>query len=203
MEMNKKIILASGSKIRQKILSSAGVTFLSDPANIDENTIKVSLDKNKNSHEQIAQTLSDFKGLNRINIWPNDLIISCDQILSFNGEIFSKPKNKEIAMDQIKKLRGSKHLLITASTIIEDSEIIWRDVSKAEMFMRELSDNQVFNYIEKIGIECTKSVGGYMIENEGIKLFNKINGDYFTILGIPLTKIINFLFEKDFINDFK
>ena len=200
--MNKKIILASGSKIRQKILSSAGVTFLSDPANIDENTIKVSLDKNKNSHEQIAQTLSDFKGLNRINIWPNDLIISCDQILSFNGEIFSKPKNKEIAMDQIKKLRGSKHLLITASTIIEDSEIIWRDVSKAEMFMRELSDNQVFNYIEKIGIECTKSVGGYMIENEGIKLFNKINGDYFTILGIPLTKIINFLFEKDFLNDF-
>ena len=203
MEMNKKIILASGSKIRQKILSSAGVTFLSDPANIDENTIKVSLEKNKNSHEEIAQTLSDFKGLNRINIWPNDLIISCDQILSFNGEIFSKPKNKEIAMNQIKKLRGSKHLLITASTIIENSEIIWRDVSKAEMFMRELSDNQVFNYIEKIGIECTRSVGGYMIENEGIKLFNKINGDYFTILGIPLTKIINFLFEKDFINDFK
>jgi len=203
MEMNKKIILASGSKIRQKILSSAGVTFLSDPANIDENTIKVSLEKNKNSHEEIAQTLSDFKGLNRINIWPNDLIISCDQILSFNGEIFSKPKNKEIAMNQIKKLRGSNHLLITASTIIENSEIIWRDVSKAEMFMRELSDNQVFNYIEKIGIECTRSVGGYMIENEGIKLFNKINGDYFTILGIPLTKIINFLFEKDFINDFK
>ena len=203
MEMNKKIILASGSKIRQKILSSAGVTFLSDPANIDENTIKVSLEKNKNSPEEIAQTLSDFKGLNRINIWPNDLIISCDQILSFNGEIFSKPKNKEIAMNQIKKLRGSKHLLITASTIIENSEIIWRDVSKAEMFMRELSDNQVFNYIEKIGIQCTKSVGGYMIENEGIKLFNKINGDYFTILGIPLTKIINFFFEKDFINDFK
>ncbi|MAR79369.1 MAG: septum formation protein Maf [Rhodospirillaceae bacterium] len=203
MEMNKKIILASGSKIRQKILSSAGITFLTDPANIDEDTIKVSLEKNKNSPEEIAQTLSDFKGLNRINIWPNDLIISCDQILSFNGEIFSKPKNKEIAMNQIKKLRGSNHLLITASTIIENSEIIWRDVSKAEMFMRELSDNQVFNYIEKIGIQCTKSVGGYMIENEGIKLFNKINGDYFTILGIPLTKIINFLFEKDFINDFK
>ena len=202
MNMNKKIILASGSSIRQKIFSNAGISFLTDPANIDEESIKFSLEQIKKSHEEITQTLSDFKGLNRINSWPNDLIISCDQILSFNGEIFSKPTNKGTAIKQIKKLNGSKHFLITASTIIENSEIIWRDISKAEMFMRNLSDNQIIDYVETIGVECTKSVGGYMIEKEGIKLFKKITGDYFAILGIPLTKIINFLFEKDFLNDF-
>tara|TARA_B100001559_G_C16461932_1_gene604541 strand:- start:6 stop:599 length:594 start_codon:yes stop_codon:yes gene_type:complete len=192
----KKIILGSASIIRKTLLSNAGIDFVVDPATIDENSIKESLELERTSHEDIVQTLSDFKALNRASIWPNDIIISCDQILSHKGKIFSKPENIISAKKQISILNGSKHHLITAATIIENKEIVWRNISKSEMLMRNLNDNEITNYVEKIGEDITKSVGGYMIEREGIKLFEKIKGDYFSILGIPLLEIINFLNNK-------
>ena len=135
------------------------------------------------------------------NVWQNDIVISCDQILSFEGKILSKPDNPETAIKNLKDLSGSKHYLITASTIIDSKEIIWRHLSKSEMFMRNLNENQILNYINRVGVECTRSVGGYMIEKEGITLFNKITGDYFSILGIPLIEILNFLYENALLNE--
>ncbi len=197
--MNAKIILASSSEIRQKLFRNAGITVITDPANIDENSIKLSLEKENKSHDEIVQILSDYKGINKANKWSDNIIISCDQILSFKGKILSKPEDIESAKKNLKNLSGSKHLLITASTIIENKNIVWRHLSKSEMFMRKLNDVQVSSYINEVGSKCLNSVGGYMIEEQGIKLFNKINGDYFSILGIPLIEIINFLYEKNMI----
>tara|TARA_B100000700_G_C14607509_1_gene652027 strand:+ start:48 stop:650 length:603 start_codon:yes stop_codon:yes gene_type:complete len=199
MKMNEKIILASSSKIRQELFRNVGIPFISDPSNIDENSIKKSLQKEKKSHEDIVQILSDYKGLNKVNMWPNNLIVSCDQILSFEGNILSKPNNLQMAVENLKNLNDSKHYLLTASTIIENKNIVWRHLSKSEMFMRKLNDNQILNYIEEVGLSCTESVGGYMIEKEGLKLFNKIKGDYFSILGMPLIEILNFLYQKKII----
>ncbi|MBL43000.1 MAG: septum formation protein Maf [Rhodospirillaceae bacterium] len=197
--MNAKIILASSSEIRQKLFRNAGIPVITDPANIDENSIKLSLEKENKSHDEIVQILSDYKGINKANKWSDNIIISCDQILSFKGKILSKPKDIESAKKNLKNLSGSKHFLITASTIIENKNIVWRHLSKSEMFMRKLNDVQISSYINEVGSKCLSSVGGYMIEEQGIKLFNKINGDYFSILGIPLIEIINFLYEKNMI----
>ena len=197
--MNAKIILASSSEIRQKLFRNAGIPVITDPANIDENSIKLSLEKENKSHDEIVQILSDYKGINKANKWSDNIIISCDQILSFKGKILSKPKDIESAKKNLKNLSGSKHFLITASTIIENKNIVWRHLSKSEMFMRKLNDVQISSYINEVGSKCLSSVGGYMIEEQEIKLFNKINGDYFSILGIPLIEIINFLYEKNMI----
>ena len=191
--MSGKLILASSSEVRKALLEKSNISFTSIKANIDEDAVKSSLLSENYSPRDIADALAELKA-SKISLKnQNSLVLGCDQILEFEGNILEKPPSKNSAIQQLMKISGKKHCAYSAAVIFESSQPIWRYVGKADLFLKNNSEEYISDYVNRNWESIKNSVGGYKIEEEGCRLFSKINGDYFSILGMPLLEIINFL----------
>ncbi len=198
--MSGKLILASSSEVRKALLEKSNISFTSIKANIDEDAVKSSLLSENYSPRDIADALAELKA-SKISLKnQNSLVLGCDQILEFEGNILEKPPSKNSAIQQLMKISGKKHCAYSAAVIFESSQPIWRYVGKADLFLKNNSEEYISDYVNRNWESIKNSVGGYKIEEEGCRLFSKINGDYFSILGMPLLEIINFLCIRGVIN---
>ena len=189
------IVLASSSVIRRKLLVNAGLTVEVHPANIDEDAVKAAV-RNGNeslSPADVALILAQTKAQTVSERKSGQLVIGADQVLSFQGRIFSKPADKNAARDQLIELRGKSHELISAVAVARDGDIIWSDERNAVLHMREFSNDFLGRYLAKMGPAVTESVGGYKLEGLGVHFFERIDGEYFTVLGLPMLPLLTFL----------
>ena len=187
------IILASKSAVRKKILIENGINCLIEPANIDEESIKKSLLNQKATPEIISKNLAELKA-NKISIKQNEkLVLGADSVIDLNGDIISKPSNRIIALEILKKLNGKKHNLISSVCISKNGSMIWNYTDKAELTMKEMTEKQLKEYLEKIKDEELYAYNVYQIEGEGRSLFSKIKGDENTIMGLPIKQIKQYL----------
>lgn len=188
-----KVILASSSSIRAKMLRDAGVKFDVQIPYVDEETILRSLNSEGAKPADIADTLAEYKARHISNKNFSSLVIAADQVLAFNGQIYTKPKDIKEARAHLNLLKGQGHQLLSAVVIYEDMKPIWRHTGRAQLSMRNFSNAFLDNYLEKVGEDILHCVGCYQLESYGINLFTHIKGDYFTILGLPLLEVLSFL----------
>jgi len=184
------LVLASGSRIRAELLENAGLSIVVDPADIDERAVEEPLLKAGFSPEDLALVLAEAKANDVSERRPGDLVIGADQILAFDGQRHTKPENMEAARRQLLAFSGKTHELLSAVVISKDGEAIWRHVSTARLTMRKLSPPFVGHYLAQVGDVALSSVGAYQLEGPGVQLFEKIEGDYFTVLGLPLLPLL-------------
>ena len=191
--MKKKIILASKSGVRKQILNKNGIDCEVIPANIDEDRIKESLLKEKATPELISKNLAELKA-NKISEKKfNEIVLGADSVIDLNGELISKPLNRDDAMIILKKLNGQKHYLISSVCISKNGSMIWNYTDKASLTMKNMSDKELEDYLGKISNEALFAYNVYQIEGEGRNLFSNIEGDENTIMGLPVKKIKEFL----------
>ncbi|MFC5586708.1 Maf-like protein [Nitratireductor kimnyeongensis] len=184
------IILASGSAFRQKMLRDAGVTFRVERSTIDERSVESALEGSGSDPETLAQILAEAKAVDVSEREPGALVIGADQTLSLGDEVFHKPADMEGARRHLLKLSGRTHQLNSAVVIARDGEVIWRHVGVARLTMRDLDPGFIGRHLSSVGEKALASVGAYQIEGEGIQLFEKIEGDTFTIVGLPLLPLL-------------
>ena len=188
-----KIILASNSKVRKKILDKNGIECKVFPPNVDEEMAKESLMKENASPELISKNLAELKA-NKISLkFNNEIVLGADSVIDINGELVSKPKNREEALKILKKLNGKTHHLISSICISKNGSMIWNYTDKAALTMKNMTDQQLEEYLFKIKDEALYSYNVYQIEGEGRSLFSKIEGDENTIMGLPVKKIKDYL----------
>lgn len=191
--MSQPILLASGSEIRQTLLRNAGVPFTVTPARIDEDAIKRALEAEGALPRDIADALAEGKARKVSSKNPGALVLGFDQVLDHDRQILSKPRSVEEAREQLTRLRGQIHSLLSAAVIYEDGEPLWRHIGIARLTMRDFSDAYLDDYLARNWDSIRHSVGGYKLEEEGVRLFSRIQGDYFTILGLPLVELLSYL----------
>ena len=188
-----KIILASNSKVRKKILDGNGVECKVFPSNINEEMVKESLIRENNSPELISKNLAELKA-NKISLkYNNEIVLGADSVIDINNELISKPKNREEAFNILKKLNGKTHYLISSVCISKNGTMIWNYTDKAALTMKDMTDQQLKDYLAKIKDEALYAYNVYQIEGEGRTLFSKIDGDHNTIMGLPIKKIKAYL----------
>lgn len=175
------------------MLENAGIGHVVDAASIDEKELKEKLRKDRIEVETAAQTLAQAKAAAVAARHPGAYVIGADQILEFDGRWFDKPQDKEQAAATLKTLRGRTHRLVSAIVVCQDEEPKWKYVETANLTMRDFSDTFLERYITESGPEILESVGAYRLEGTGAQLFVRIEGDYFTILGLPLLALLEFL----------
>ena len=191
--MIKKIILASKSKVRKKILEENEINCVVEPANIDEDLVKDSLIKEGALPAIVSKNLAELKA-NKISQKKNgELVLGADSIIDLNNKIISKPSNRNEALAILKKLSGQKHHLISSVCISKNGSMIWNYTDKAELTMKQMSTNELKLYLAKIGDEELYAYNVYQIEGEGRSLFSKIEGDKDTIMGLPIQQIKKYL----------
>ena len=191
--MISSIILASKSKVRKEILEKNGICCVVEPSNLDEDSIKNSLLKEGASPEIVSKNLSELKA-NKISQKKNgELVLGADSIIDLNGEIISKPSNRDEALKILEKLNGQKHYLISSVCISKNGSMIWNYTDKASLTMKKMTDKELKLYLNKIKDEKLYAYNVYQIEDEGRSLFSKIEGDKDTIMGLPIKKIKEYL----------
>ena len=190
-----KIILASKSKVRKKILDEHNILNEVRPSNVDEDIIKISLLKEKASPEIISKNLAELKA-NKVSAADKDnLVLGADSVIDLDGELISKPNSRSEALMILKKLNGKKHFLISSVCISKNGAMVWNYSDKAVLTMKKMTDDELKNYLEKISDEALYAYNVYQIEGEGRKLFSEIIGDENTIMGLPIQKIKDYLKE--------
>ena len=188
-----EIILASKSKIRLEILKKNRINCESQPSNIDEDEIKHSMIKQGASPEDISKNLAELKANKISQKNPEKVVIGADSVIDLENEIISKPKNRDEALDILKKLNGKNHFLISSVCISKNGSMIWKCTDKAELIMKQMTENQLKIYLSKIDDEKLYAYNVYQIEGEGKNLFVSIKGDVDTIMGLPINKIKEYL----------
>jgi septum formation protein len=188
--MTDRIILASGSPFRKTLLANAGIEFSAVPAEIDERAVEAPLQGSGTTPEDVALILAEAKALDVSERNPGALVIGCDQTLSLGDHVFHKPDGMEGARRHLLSLSGKTHQLNSAVVLARDGETLWRHVSVARLTMRKLDPAFIGRHLARVGDKALASVGAYQIEGEGIQLFEKIEGDYFTIVGLPLLPLL-------------
>ena len=191
--MLNKIILASKSKVRKEILDKNNITSEVKVSNVDEDVVKESLIKEMASPEIISKNLAELKA-NKVSLNQLDqIVIGADSVIDLDGDLISKPKNREEALNILKKLNGKKHYLVSSVCISKNGSMIWNYTDKAELTMKEFTDNDLKKYLSKITDEALYAYNVYQIEGEGRNLFLSIKGDENTIMGLPVKKIKEYL----------
>ena len=175
------------------MLTSAGVAFITDPADVDEGAVKQALAAKRVDAAVVAETLAAMKADEVSHRHPESLIIGSDQMLACEGRWFDKPVDRASAKNQLLDLRGRSHELISAVTVFRGNRSLWRRVDRASLVMRAFSEAFVDEYLDCVGDDALLSVGAYQIEGRGIQLFETIDGDVFTIMGMPLLPLLAFL----------
>ena len=192
--MPNKIILASKSKVRKEILDKNNIESDVMPSNVDEDIVKESLIKEKATPEIISKNLAELKA-NKVSMKKIDeIVLGADSVIDLNGELISKPETREEAMKILKKLNGKSHFLISSVCVSKNGSMIWNHTDKAKLSMKNLSDEELKNYLSKIPDETLYAYNVYQIEGIGRNLFTSIEGDEDTIMGLPVKKI------KEYIN---
>ncbi len=191
--MLNKIILASKSKVRKDILDKNNIKSDVVPSNVDENVVKESLIKEKATPEIISKNLAELKA-NKVSMKKSDnIVLGADSVIDLDGELISKPKNREDAMKILKKLNGKSHFLISSVCISKNGSMIWNYTEKAKLTMKSFSDDELKNYLSRISDESLYAYNVYQIEGEGRSLFASIEGDENTIMGLPVKKIKEYI----------
>lgn len=197
--MQKPLILASSSTTRAQILRAAGLSLATQSPRIDEETIRRALESEGAHPRDIADTLAEMKARKVADRNPDTLVLGCDQVLEFDRRAWGKPETMAEARTQLLTLRGQTHHLLSALVLYDDGKPVWRHIGKATLTMREFSDAWLDDYLARNWHSIQHSVGGYKLEEEGIRLFTTIEGDYFTILGLPLLPLLAYLGTRGFI----
>ena len=192
-----EIILASKSKVRKEILDKNYIKCRVIPSNVDEEIVKKSLLNEKASPEFISKNLAMLKANKVSQKNPDDLVLGADSVIDLNGELISKPSNRIEAMSILKKLNGKKHHLVSSVCISKNGSMIWNFTDRALLTMKDMTENELSNYLSKISDEALYAYNVYQIEGEGKSLFSDINGDENTIMGLPIKKI------RDSLGNFK
>jgi septum formation protein len=191
--MLNKIILASKSKVRKEILDKNNIECVVEPSNVDEETVKSSLLKEKANPELISKNLAALKA-NKVSAKKVDeIVLGADSVIDLDGELVSKPESREEAMKILKKLNGKSHFLISSVCVSKNGSMIWNYTDKAMLTMKKFSDDQLENYLSKIPDKILYAYNVYQIEGEGRKLFQSIKGDEDTIMGLPIKKIKEYI----------
>ena len=191
--MNDPIVLASSSEIRAELLSRAGVGVDVVPARIDEESLKLSLISDGAGPRDIADALAEMKARRVADKMPGRWVLGCDQVLDFGGQILSKPSDIVEAREQLASLSGQRHSLLSAAVLYDAGEPVWRHVGQVRLTMHSLSGTFIDDYLARNWDSVRHSVGAYKIEEEGVRLFSRIDGDHFTIQGLPLIEFLSFL----------
>ena len=195
--MPNKIVLASKSRVRKKILEENKIECVVDPSNVDEDIVKKSLLNEKASPEIISKNLAELKA-NKISLKrAEELVLGADSVIDLKGKIISKPVNRKEALKILKDLNGQTHHLISSVCISQNGAMIWNYTDRASLTMKQMSESELKSYLAKISDEALYAYNVYQIEGEGRSLFSKIDGDKDTIMGLPVKKI------KEYLNNYK
>ena len=191
--MINKVILASKSGVRKKILNQNGIACEVLPANVDEEQVKDSLLKEKITPELISKNLAELKA-NKVSAKkPDELVLGADSVIDLNGELISKPTSRQEAFNILLKLNGQKHHLISSVCISKNGAMIWNSTDTSTLIMKQLNSDEIKSYLEKIRDKELYAYGVYQIEADGRSLFSKIDGDEDTIMGLPVKQIKEYL----------
>ncbi|MGY0777229.1 Maf-like protein [Azospirillum argentinense] len=187
------VVLASGSRTRAEMLERAGVRVTLAPAAVDEEEIKLAARAEGAPVEDVAEALAELKAQRVTRKHPGALVIGADQMLECEGRWFDKPADRDAARAQLQDLRGKTHRLVSCAVVIRDGERLWHHVDRARLTMRPFSDAFLDSYLNAAGDDVLGSVGAYHLEGLGAQLFHRVDGDFFTILGLPLLPLLGFL----------
>lgn len=190
------ITLASASAVRCSLLKNAGLAVTATPARIDEQALSASARAEGLSSRDIADFLAEKKAEKVAMKVDHGLVLGCDQTLDFNGETLSKSPDLDHVRGQIRAMMGNQHRLHAAAVLFENGRLIWRHVGTVRLTMRTMSDAWLDDYLARNRDDVLASVGGYMLEREGIRMMTRVEGDYFHVLGLPLLELLNFLTER-------
>ncbi|WP_103335026.1 Maf family protein [Pseudotabrizicola formosa] len=193
------LILASRSEIRQRLLQAAGVTFTVQSAQVDEDMIRRALQAEQARPRDMADALAEMKARKIAERRPDCMVLGCDQILEVEGEVFAKPETPADACNQLRRLRGGWHKLWSAAVIYHEARPVWRFTAEARLLMRPLSDAYLEEYVDRNWHSIRHSVGAYKLEEEGCRLFSAIEGDSFTVMGLPLLPVLGYLGDRGLI----
>ena len=197
--MVKPLILASSSATRLRLLQAAGLNVTPHNPRIDEAALRASLQADHANPRDIADALAEMKARKIADRMPGALVLGCDQVLEFRHKAWGKPDTPAEAVEQLSAFRGHSHKLLSALVLYDAGQPIWRYVGEVGLTMRFVSDDWLQGYVARNWDSIRHSVGGYKLEEEGIRLFSTIEGDYFTILGLPLLPLLGYLGERGFI----
>ena len=192
-----KIILASKSEVRKEILDKYNINSEVIPSNVDEDQVKESLLEKEADPELISKNLAELKSVKVSVKNPDILVLGADSVISLNQELINKPKDRQDALEILKKLNGQKHFLISSVCISKNGSMIWNHTDKSELKMKNLTNVELEKYLDKIRIETLLAYGVYQVEANGLELFEYIKGDMDSIMGLPIKAI------KDYINNYK
>ena len=196
VHMPHAFVLASGSEIRATLLRNAGLSVEAIPARVDEDAIKAAMLDEGAKPRDVADALAEHKARRVSAKHPEAFVLGCDQVAEVRGKLVSKPETPDAARVQLRELSQHTHKLLSAAVICSAGQPIWRHVGVVRLTMRELSDAYIDDYVARNWESIRHSVGGYKLEEEGVRLVSRIDGDYFTVLGLPLTELLSYLIDR-------
>ncbi len=193
--MRHRFILASSSEIRAQLLRNAGIEIETRPARVDEVSIRAALEAEQARPRDVADTLAEYKAMRVSGANPEALVLGCDQIAEADGQILAKPETPQDAIAQITTLAGRQHRLLSAAVLYQAGDPKWRHVGVVTLTMRKLSQSYIEDYVARNWHSIRHSVGGYKLEEEGVRFFSRVEGDFFHVLGLPLIELLSFLID--------